>query len=183
MASPGRRGGRRLAMLVTFVGPLALSAAVRAGPYAGGAPEIKLGFTLTAGPTLAGGISVAEGQTQGVVAGGVSGSLVASRWSKLSVAGALDGGVKSPDTCGFVHLNISAGSWIFTTGPSVVVAFDRENAGLALGPEVTVHLNLGRKRGGHELQLSARGDFFVAGNERFSHAFVAVVRFVLNVLR
>lgn len=172
---------RARSWLLVVIG-ICFSSSALAGPYAGGSVDIKLNFSMTIGPTLAAGFSLAEEEPRGFVAAGMAGSMVGGRWPKLSLSAVLDGGVSFPDTHGFVHLNLSGGAWIFTAGPSFVVAFNGDHAGFALGPEATAHLNLGKKRGGHEIQLSARGDFFAAGGDHFAHAVVILLRFVLNVL-
>ena len=140
---------------------------------------ITLDFNVTIGPTIGGGAVVTDGELRGIACGGLSMTLIQPR-PKLALAVIVDGGAALPWGHAFAHLYLAVGWWRITAGPSLVGSFRGGDDAFALGPEVTYHHRLGKRLNRHELQLALRGDFYVAGGERYGHAALLVARFVFG---
>lgn len=187
--------------LVFSVGCSAITSDIqkRYGQQAAATATRSIAKVVAAGPTGAAAVGVAGGKLEGDLAVGYYASALGARRPELAsndrsadlasiadsdlalVLGAEFGWLFRREA-GFGAVHVGAGWSLISGGMRVTGAFDGDEFGFAIGPEIIGHLRL-EHVGNNESELQAylRADFFVGNHRRYPHQYLAGVRFLFDL--
>ncbi len=188
------------AMAVGLTGCSAITdnIAQRYGTDAARTANHAIADVVTAGPTGAATVGLSDGALEGGLAVGFYGTALGARrpalpggyrvsdlpsiaTSDLVLVLGAEGGWMFRREAAFAAAHLGAGWSLVSGGMRLTGAYDGDELGFAIGPEVIAHVRLDGQGRENELQAFLRADFFVGNRRRYDHQYLVGARFVWDV--